>query len=356
MWNDYTSLCTTFSKVLTDYPIPSAHPERTEWVYDDTCEAEDPFVYSPTAACIQCHCSQTVQISCIDALRKYVGAVNASFIFTRLQWDEELANQIRSLSDPPSTEHPNDADQLMLVSGLEANMIQYKYFTNDSCELDEPCIGNAGWRRVLMFDSSDENVGGANLLIGEIYQVLDDYTQVHASVTNHGLYEYDTCHRHYHFTHYGSFTFGNSDPTKGKRAFCLISTGRQANAEWSSLWSPFYSCTYQGCTPGWTDTYQAGIPCQWIDITDYSTTNSSITGSLTAIMNQDNMLCEGQLVLDAQGNFTWEPTEFTAINGETVFKQKCVTGTNPSTLANNIHQIDVTIPTDGNGYVTVRTE
>ncbi|CAF3030693.1 unnamed protein product, partial [Rotaria sp. Silwood2] len=67
------------------------------------------------------------------------------------------------------------------------------------------------------------------------------------------------------------------------------------------------------------------------------------------------MLCEGQLVLDAQGNFTWEPTEFTAINGETVFKQKCVTGTNPSTLANNIHQIDVTIPTDGNGYVTVRT-
>ncbi|CAF3644282.1 unnamed protein product [Rotaria sp. Silwood1] len=104
------------------------------------------------------------------------------------------------------------------------------------------------------------------------------------------------------------------------------------------------------------DTYQAGIPCQWIDITDHNTTYSPITAPLTAHMNPDNMLCEGQLVLDAQGDFIWEPTNFTDVNGGTVSKQKCVTGTNPSTLANNFHQINVTVPTDGNGYVTVRME
>ena len=101
------------------------------------------------------------------------------------------------------------------------------------------------------------------------------------------------------------------------------------------------------------DTYQAGIPCQWIDITHYKTTDSPITARLSANMNPDNMLCEGELYRDQQGNFIWERTNFTAVNGETVYKPKCKTGTNPSTLANNFDQVEITTPKDGNGYVTV---
>lgn len=211
-------------------------------------------MYSPTKACRQCHCSHTVDISCVDAVKKYIGSVNVSFVFTRIPWNETLANRVRQMSDPPSTEHPDSADQRLLVANLKPNYLQYSYFTNDSCELREFCIGGAGWRRLLMFDSSDENIGGTTLTIGQIYTLKDDVTQLPDDVTNHGLYEYNICHRHYHFKYYGTFKYGDSKFQNAKRGFCIQSTGRQANAEWSPTWSPFYNCTYQGNSPGWTGT------------------------------------------------------------------------------------------------------
>ena len=85
------------------------------------------------------------------------------------------------------------------MDGPKARLIQYKYFSANSCELHEPCIGGAGWRRLLMFDSTDENIGGTELTISNIYSLLDDDTQESSEVTNHGVYQYDRCHRHYHF-------------------------------------------------------------------------------------------------------------------------------------------------------------
>lgn len=72
-------------------------------------------------------------------------------------------------------------------------------------------------------------------------------------------------------------------------------------------------------------------------------------------MNPDAMLCEGQLILNEQGGLTWEATNYTAMNGQTVYRPKCKVGTNPSTLANNFDEVDITVPKDGHGYVTVCT-
>ena len=104
------------------------------------------------------------------------------------------------------------------------------------------------------------------------------------------------------------------------------------------------------------ETYQACIPCQWVDITHYNTTDSSITAPLSADMNTDNMLCEAQLYRSGQGELIWERTNCAAVNGETVYKPKCKTGTTPSTLANNFDQVKITIPKDDHGYVRVCTE
>lgn len=101
------------------------------------------------------------------------------------------------------------------------------------------------------------------------------------------------------------------------------------------------------------DSYQAGVPCQWIDITTYDTRSSAVRTTLNAKMNPDGMLCEGELILNKKGKFIWERTNYTAINGETVYKPKCKVGTNPSTLANNFEQVPITIPKDGHGYITV---
>lgn len=227
------------------------------WFYDDTCEAEEPYVPSGLQGCRTCHCSQTVRVSCVAALKKHIGLVRTSFVFTRMPWNRSLADEIRRQSTPPTTRHPTSADQTMLASGLSATFVHYKYFTNTSCEIHEPCIGDIGWRRLLLFDSSEENIGGLPLTIGQIYVLNDNDDQEPAEVANHGLYQYDVCHRHYHFKYYGTFTVGNTDFKNGKRGFCIQSTNRQANAEWSPIWTPFYNCSYQGNTAGWTG------QCSW---------------------------------------------------------------------------------------------
>lgn len=245
--------------VSADFPVPSIHPERAHWFFDDTCDIEEPFEQSPVKGCRQCHCTETVNISCIDALKEHVGSVETSFLFTRLPWDQALADRIRTASDPPRTLHPNSADQKLVLERFQDTRVEYKYFATTSCELNECCIGGRGWRRLLMFDATDQNIGGQTLLLGKVFTVLDDDTQQPTALYDRGLYEYDVCHRHYHFRYYGTFTYGDEKFQNAKRGFCILSVGRQANAEWSPMWSPFYTCTNQGITPGWTGSYTRTI-------------------------------------------------------------------------------------------------
>ena len=80
------------------------------------------------------------------------------------------------------------------------------------------------------------------------------------------MFEYSTCHQHYHFSHYGKFSLGfGNQHFVSKRAFCLESTSRYANNETTPLTHP-YSCHFQGIEAGWGDDYIAGIDCQWIDV------------------------------------------------------------------------------------------
>jgi hypothetical protein len=82
-------------------------------------------------------------------------------------------------------------------------------------------------------------------------------------ITKHHVFEYSPCHKHFHFSHYGSFAVGDpneqSNVTNTKRGFCLQSVYRHANAEWSPLNQEYYTCSLQGIAAGWQDIYQGGI-------------------------------------------------------------------------------------------------
>ena len=112
----------------------------------------------------------------------------------------------------------------------------------------------AGTRRLLRFTTETRNVGNADLYLG--------------NPAGNPLFEYTSCHGHYHFSGYVTQRLLNSRgqavASGLKIGFCLRD---------SSRWDPSanaavkYICTDQGIQHGWTDIYVSELDGQWIDIT-----------------------------------------------------------------------------------------
>jgi hypothetical protein len=266
------------------FPPNSYDSENVSTFFDYTCQADD-------GGQTGCHRTMLAPFSCEEAINNILGRVDTAVRFTHLPWDETLANQVRRA---PITQA--DAPDLAVVpEELSNNRLIYQYFAPDSCALNEACIGNYGWRRLLKFDAVLHNLGAETLHIGEV--VAEDPR------TN--LFRYDACHNHLHYSNYGEFLFGLA-PKPNKRAFCVESTGRFSNNEASPL-THDYSCSVQGIQAGWVDEYGAGLDCQWIDVTDIitDTTAAPETLPLTFRANVDELLCEGIPILDENGEPVW---------------------------------------------------
>jgi hypothetical protein len=325
-----------------EFPPNSVDSEETDSFYDWTCDIEP--VESPDG----CHYSALPQISCLDALTASVGQVSTQATFERIPWDPGVADQVRV---GPIT---NDAgaDLQVITEEFESHRVTYRYIPPDSCTLVEQCVGAPGWRRVLQFSTADKNTGTETVDIGGVdYFSEDGGTDGDTQPETHNAFEWSACHHHWHFTHYGEFDYGDGGaPGNHKRGFCLQSTTRSLNIETSPTHNPYGDCTYQGIAQGWGDEYKIGLDCQWIDVTDYDTSQAPYTSALQFTSNPDGFLCEGTPVLDDAGEQVWEPTAFTTEAGAVVDRPKCNFW--PPWFANNHDQYDVTVPTSGNGFVT----
>ncbi len=282
-------------------------------------------------------------LSCIESMIANIGKVSTSLIFERIPWNSQIANSVRI----GEITNPTGPDLKVEKNEFETNRVVYRYITPDSCSIAEGSVlDGPGWHRLLQFGAADRNFGTKALDIGPIdYFIKGNETDL----TKRGIYEYSLCHNHYHFTHYGYFSFGNVT-TNHKMGFCLQSTSRASNNEYSSLLNLYPTCANQGIGPGWLDEYKIGLEGQWVDITKINTTKKPITNNLLFHSNPDEFLCEGKPVVDKNSNHIYEPTEFKTASGLTVYKPKCNFG--KGTLENNIHYYNVTIPVDGQGYVT----
>jgi Lysyl oxidase len=289
------------------FPPNTADSENARFLFDHTCDVETP----ETAVC---HLTAPLPTeSCRQALKNHVGRVDAQMHFERLPWDLDLANQVR-IGRPTHHAHP---DLQVIGSALKDNRIIYRYISADSCALAEGCVKGTGWRRLLQFTASIQNVGGQALAVGS--------TDDGSPLRQHNVFEFSACHAHFHYRYYGDFTLGagTDQVTKGeKRAFCVESTQRHFNRETSPLVHP-YSCDNQGVEAGWGDDYMAGIECQWVDITDVAIPPGGKTLPLTFKVNPEAFLCEGTPITDVQGNLLFEPTTFTTETGEPVDRPLC---------------------------------
>lgn len=297
------------------YPPDSVDAENAPYFFDDTCGVEEPD--API-----CHYSKPLPTeSCVEAIENHVGQVPSTFVFERVAWDQAVADAVRV----GAVTNPTGPDMSVRRDALAQNRIEYRYFSPDSCAVQEQCIGAPGWRRILKFNALDHNVGAAPLHIGEVNYLADPNVKPE-DVENeyHGVYEFSACHQHYHFMHYGEFSFiGGKVVENDKRGFCLESTDRLSNNETTPIHTPYSDCAFQGIEAGWGDLYQAGLPCQWIDITEIDTSGGALIGTLEFQSNPDQFLCEGTLVTDEEGNQLWEETEFETQLGNPVDRPVC---------------------------------
>lgn len=317
------------------FPPRSVDAEEVDTFYDQETDVEDELSIEGY------HVTVMPETSCIDALDSHIGKIETKLLFERLPWNSELADRVRV----GEITNPNGADLKVEESVFKTNRVVYRFIESDSCSVAEQSVEASGWRRLLQFSAADRNFGGEALEFGDIdYYIRGNLTEL----TRQGIYEYSLCHNHYHFKHYGSFTFGN-EPTNHKMGFCLQSTNRFSNNEASPLPNRYSGCDFQGIEAGWVDEYKAGLEGQWVDITAVDTSKAPVTMQLSFHSNPDHFLCEGIPVLNS-GNSLYEPTEFKTDLGQTVYRQVCDFG--EGALQNNVDSYNVTLPTDGNGYIT----
>ncbi len=282
------------------FPPNSYDSVNIDIFYDYTCTAD-------SGGAAGCHRTTLPTLSCVQALNAAVGVVETAVRFERLPWDEDLANEVR-IGEVITEDAP---DLLVVSEDLLNNRIIYRYFPANSCALAEGCVNGTGWRRLLQFDATAHNLGAAALNIGPI--VAEN------PLTN--MFEYNSCHAHFHFQNYGEFQLGTADQPS-KQAFCVESTSRLSNNELAPLTHDF-SCTNQGIQAGWVDEYGAGLDCQWIDITDLEIEGESSELPLSFRFNMEQFLCEGYPVLDEAGNPVFEPSGLRNSEGLPISRPQC---------------------------------
>ncbi|HEV8387692.1 MAG TPA: lysyl oxidase family protein [Nitrososphaera sp.] len=314
------------------FPPRSVDAEETDTFYDQETDVEDELSIEGF------HQTEMPEMSCIEALDSKVGKVEADLDFERIAWDSTLADKVRV----GAVTNPESPDLKIEDSTFKTNRLAYRYITPDDCALAEGSVGDTGWRRLLQFSAADRNVGARELEIGDIDYYIEGRD---TELSNNGIYEYSVCHDHYHFVHYGTFSFGDSQTHK--MGFCLQSTNRFSNNEYSPLPNRYAGCDFQGIESGWVDEYKIGLEGQWVDVTDV---NTPVTRQLEFHSNPLGFLCEGKPVTDSEGYQVYEMTQLKTADGHSVFKPRCEYG--DGALENNFDSYEVTLPGDGHGYVT----
>ncbi len=165
-------------------------------------------------------------------------------------------NPLATVSDtcyyPGDTLCPDGPDLTVIQSAIEGSL-QLDILTQvDPCLVNEGCLTGYGTRDLMRFTTHIKNIGTQDYYIGE-------------PNANPQMFQFDVCHGHWHFAGYAEYVLYDSMaqplPIGFKNGFCVL------DLECSGGGTAQYGCGNMGISTGCGDIYDAGLQCQWIDIT-----------------------------------------------------------------------------------------
>ena len=131
------------------------------------------------------------------------------------------------------------------------------------CSAEEGNV-TPGLRKIIRFTVMTPNIGSADITIGD--------PNVHVAAGD-DLFEFASCHNHYHFRHYATYELVGANGfvwKSAKRGFCMLDTDPNPAYFGQPARSPQYrSCGAvgipgnQGISSGWADTYRFTLAGQY---------------------------------------------------------------------------------------------
>ena len=280
------------------YAFNSWNTADSTAMFDPTCTTQSKKPKnSDDYDCYYCHCTPPYpELDCIDSLNKNTGMTILSMNFSRIAWDDTIANNFTYL---PFGSMDEDANIIpYTIDAVQTSVFEYyDYIAADSNIINDHCVTGYGWRKLMMFSATDLNNGKIPIHIGEIPYRQNSNKPPPTFILGNQYY-WDPAHGHYHLGYYMDTEYQSKNGVRTanatKRGFCLITVKRVINSVDTPLYTPYFTCTYQGVSPGWADTYQIGIPCQWKDVTGIP----AGYGTLSNYINKWDVLCEGKIQCD----------------------------------------------------------
>lgn len=160
---------------------------------------------------------------------------------------------------PGDPECPDAPDLVVLEDVLRNSMNLVTMTNGDVCAVEEGCLRGVGTRYLINFTTHIKNIGTKDYFIG---QTPDDTN------TPTDQFLWDPCHQHWHYRGYAEYVLfqqnGDRVPVGSKNGFCVL------DLECNDGGQGKYTCENMGISNQCGDIYDAGLPCQWVDITGIS--------------------------------------------------------------------------------------
>jgi hypothetical protein len=134
-------------------------------------------------------------------------------------------------------------------------------FPANFCSVIEGGV-NAGTHDVIRFTVTTPNIGKGDVFVGSPLAHMDPNGDGNFSDAD-GLFEFASCHGHFHFQHYATYKLIAADGKvwkSAKRGFCMLDTDPYNVGIGDGTWT-YRSCGttnrdgFQGVSSGWADTY-----------------------------------------------------------------------------------------------------
>ena len=129
------------------------------------------------------------------------------------------------------------------------------------CSVEEGNI-TPGTHNILRFTVTTPNIGNADVFVGSPLAHMDPNGDG-SFADQDGLFEFATCHQHFHFQHYATYRLVDESGRTwkaAKRGFCMLDTDPYNVNNGDGTWN-YRNCGnvthdgFQGISDGWADTY-----------------------------------------------------------------------------------------------------